>query len=162
MLLSYVSFRMAIGVLKICVSNLLAIFQPTMLGAVVARFQMKIWLVLSRFKCMSWTAVNVHSQSNVWLALSSYQSACISVSKQASWRTVKVRHACLKYQLIYWTKGRELLYLVCWRYFFELCDKSEDTFCKILYARYFSLMTGEGASASRLAGCSLNEAASRV
>jgi len=138
MLLCYASFRMAIRGLKICVSNLLAILQPTMLGAVVTWFQMKIWPVLSRFKCMSWTAVDVQSQSNVWLALSSYQSARISVSKHASCRIVKVWHTCLKYRLIYWTKGKgALISCMCkilfwtvwqkWRYFLQ------DNLCKILF-----------------------------
>jgi len=46
--------------LKIRVSGVLAI-QLTTLGDVIARFQMKIRLVLSKFKCMSWTIVNTFS-----------------------------------------------------------------------------------------------------
>jgi len=46
LLRNFVSFQIAIRGLKIRVSDLLAI-QPTMLDAVIARFQIKIWLAPS-------------------------------------------------------------------------------------------------------------------
>jgi len=47
LLRNFVSFQIAIRGLKIRVSDLLANLRLTMFGAVVARFQMKIWLALS-------------------------------------------------------------------------------------------------------------------
>jgi len=44
---NFVSFQIAIRGPKIRVSDLLANLRLTMLGAVIARFQMKIWLALS-------------------------------------------------------------------------------------------------------------------